>query len=84
MIHVPYIYWENLDRQDTPPESPSPLTSFNSRITCTDLQYLSQSQIRETPAISHNSFLTRSRIARFRNTTRLSMRNKPSQSFSMR
>ena len=50
-------------------ESPSPLTAFNSRITALT-EYLSismsQFQIRETLAISHNSLLSRSRIARFR------------------
>jgi hypothetical protein len=44
MIHIPYIYRNNLDRQDTPPESPSPLTSFNSRITALD-EYSSISNV---------------------------------------
>jgi hypothetical protein len=44
MIHIPYIYRNNLDRQDTPPESPSPLTSFNSRITAL-IEYLSNVSI---------------------------------------
>ncbi len=87
MIHVPYIFGGTWTARHSSRISFAP-DRFQQPHHRTDrvlvyLQCLSLKSVRP-PAISHNSYLTSIRIARLRKTTRFSMWNKRSQSFSMR